>query len=69
MNSTLVKIDQQRYLLIFLLFLFLLSRSKPNTLGIIYRYPDQSSLIDDSNIALKELAPQGNELISSENSI
>lgn len=48
--------------------MFLLSRSKPNMLGIIYRHPDQSSLIDDSNIALKELAPQGNELISSENS-
>ena len=34
---------------------------KPITLGIIYRLPYQLSFIDDFNIALKELAPQGNE--------
>ena len=39
----------------------LLPKSKPITLGIIYRPPDQSSFIDDFNIALKELASQGNE--------
>ena len=38
-----------------------LPNSKPITLGIIYRSPDQSSFIDDFNIALKELASQGNE--------
>ena len=36
-------------------------KSKPITLGIIYRPPDQSSVIDDFNIALKELASQGKE--------
>ena len=39
----------------------LLPKSKPITLGIIYRLPDQSSFIDDFNTALKELASQGNE--------
>ena len=39
----------------------LLTKSKPITLGIIYRPPEQSSLIDDFNIVLKELASQGNE--------
>ena len=39
----------------------LLPKSKPVTLGIIYRLPDQSSFIDDCNAALKELASQGNE--------
>ena len=39
----------------------LLPKSKPITLGIIYRLPDQSSFIDDCNAALKELASQGNE--------
>ena len=39
----------------------LLPKSKPITLDIIYRPPDQASFIDDFNIALKELASQGNE--------
>ena len=39
----------------------LLPKSKPITLGIIYRPPDQSSFIDDFNIASKELASQGNK--------
>ena len=39
----------------------LVPKSKPITLGIIYRPPDLSSFIDDFNIALKELASQGNE--------
>ena len=39
----------------------LLPKSKPITLGIIYRLPDQSSFIDDFNTALKELGSQGNE--------
>ena len=30
-------------------------------LGIIYRPPNQSSFIDDFNIALNKLASQGNE--------
>ena len=34
---------------------------KPITLAIVYRSPDQSNFIDDFNIALNELAPQGNE--------
>ena len=38
----------------------LLPKSKPVTLGIIYRPPDQSSFICGFNIALKELASQGN---------
>ena len=38
-----------------------LRKSKPITLGIIYRSLDQSSFIDELNIALKELASQGNE--------
>ena len=39
----------------------LLPKSKPITLGIIYKPPDQLSFIDDFNIALKELPSQGNE--------
>ena len=38
----------------------LLPTSKSIMLGIIYRPPDQSSFIGDFNIALKELASQGN---------
>ena len=44
-----------------ILIVILLPKSKPITLGIIYRPTDQSSFIDDFNIALKELASQGNE--------
>ena len=47
----------------------LLPKSKPITLGIIYRPPGQSSFIDYFKIALKELASQGNERISLETSI
>ena len=39
----------------------LLPKSKPITMSIIFRLPDQSSPIDDFNIALKVLASQGNE--------
>ena len=39
----------------------LLPKSTPIALGIIYRPPDQSSFIDDFNIALKDLASQGNK--------
>ena len=40
----------------------LLPKSKSVTLDIIYRPPDQSSFIDDFNIALKELASEGNKM-------
>ena len=39
----------------------LLPKSKPITLGIIYRPRDQSSFIDNFTIVLKELASQVNE--------
>ena len=39
----------------------LLPKSKPITLGIIYRPPEKSSFIDDFNIVLKELPSQRNE--------
>ena len=39
----------------------LLPKSKPIILGIIYRPLEQSSSTDDFNIALKELASEGNE--------
>ena len=41
---------------------FLLPESKPITLDIIYRPPEQWSFIDDFKIALKELASQCNEV-------
>ena len=38
-----------------------LPKAKPITLDIINRTPDQSSFIDDFDIAFREFAPQDNE--------